>query len=271
MPEGPEIKRIADAMTRAVGGQIAQKVEFDSKRFKRYEDELEGKKIVSITPRGKAMLVDFEGGVHVYAHLQLYGRWYFEKDGKRPKRAVKFAVHGPEWSAYLCSTNNIAVLETPDLAEHKYLSNLGPDALDENVTVEDVIALLRSDDWKKKPVGKLLQEQSFIAGVGNYLRSEILFVCGLRPQAVPARMDDDALEDFAQKILYITRRAYELEGVVTPDDYIAEQKAAGAKRDAYRFHVYKREGKPCIQCGGAIELSEYSSRRIFICPTCQPE
>lgn len=76
MPEGPEIRRAADRVAAVVGGRIADDVFFAFEELKPFERMLEGRRVKEVTSRGKVMLTRFEGGLSVYTHNQLYGRWY---------------------------------------------------------------------------------------------------------------------------------------------------------------------------------------------------
>lgn len=273
MPEGPEIKRLADAIRSVVGGHEVLEVEIAAQPFKRYEQELLGKRVQAIEPRGKATVFVFEGDYNVFTHLKLYGRWLFVGAGETldTTRQVKFGVKTEHGGVYLCSAPDVTVLHDEDLDEHPYLASLGPDVLDKSTSVEQLLARIKQPAWRKAALGKLMLDQKFSAGVGNYLRSEILFVSGLRPELKPQQLDDDTLTELLEHWLAIPRRSYDAKGVTTPDSYVADQQAEGATRDDYRFHVYKRAGAPCIVCKDTILETKHGGRRIFICPTCQPE
>ncbi len=50
---------------------------------------------------------------------------------------------------------------------------------------------------------------------------------------------------------------------------VAELKAAGAPRSAYRFWVYGRAGEPCRVCGRQVMAAAVGGRNCFWCPSCQ--
>ena len=81
------------------------KVELHLPALEARRDELDGRRITRVDTHGKAMLTRFEGGLVLYSHNQLYGRWYVERRGKTPRtsRSLRVALHGPEKSAYLFS------------------------------------------------------------------------------------------------------------------------------------------------------------------------
>ena len=53
----------------------------------------------------------------------------------------------------------------------------------------------------------------FLAGLGNYLRSEILFVSGLHPGLRPADLEEGQLGRLARETLAVARRSYRTGGV----------------------------------------------------------
>ncbi|MBI3310511.1 MAG: endonuclease VIII, partial [Serratia liquefaciens] len=82
MPEGPEIRRAADALAAAVIDQPLTDVDFAFPQLKHYRDRLIGERIIAIEPRGKALLTHFSNGLTLYSHNQLYGVWKVVKAGE---------------------------------------------------------------------------------------------------------------------------------------------------------------------------------------------
>jgi len=123
MPEGPEIRRAADRIERAVVGRTATEVRFSFPHLKRYERRLRGQAVTAVETRGKAMLVQFEGALCVYAHSQLYGRWYVVSKGKLPRtnRSLRFEIDNHDKSALLFSASEIDVLTPAQVERHPFL------------------------------------------------------------------------------------------------------------------------------------------------------
>ena len=274
MPEGPEIKRAAERIAKAISGQIAERVEFAFERLQPYEAELQGRRITCVEARGKAMLTRFEDTpVRIYSHNQLYGRWKTSKAGTLPKttRSLRLAIHTPKRSALLYSASDICVLHNDaEEAEHAYLSRLGPDLLDNSVCPAMVDARLQDRKFARRRLAGLYLDQSFLCGPGNYLRSEILFVARTHPQKRPCDLRDDERMRLAEASLSVTRRAYAQRGVTVAGDEVAQLKSEGASRRQYRHYVFARAGYPCRECGASVEKSTVSGRRLYHCPHCQP-
>ena len=113
----------------------------------------------------------------------------------------------------------------------------------------------------------LLLDQAFLAGMGNYLRSEVLFVAGIAPERRPSELSAAERKRLAKALLDVPRASYRTRGI---------EPAAGMKSDyltdtpaGFRFQVFDREGLPCPACRRKIVRHELGGRRLYWCPRCQ--
>jgi endonuclease-8 len=272
MPEGPEIRRAADRVASAIAGRVANEVFFAFDDLKPFERRLAGRRVVEVTTRGKAMLTRFDGGLSVYSHNQLYGRWYVVRGDRLPKtgRQLRFAVTAGDRRALLYSASDIEVLDDRGEREHPFLGRLGPDVLSQAPTVEDLAARFDLPEFRRRQLGALLLDQGFAAGLGNYLRAEILFEARLHPRRRAADCSAAEIELLAGRTLALTRRAYRTRGITLPPSRVAALKASGVTRRGYRFWVYGRHGQPCRSCGRQVTADVVGGRKCFWCPVCQP-
>jgi endonuclease-8 len=271
MPEGPETHRAADRIRRVLAGRTAQEVGFGLAGLAGEAEALVGRTVRDVEARGKATLVRFEGDLNVYSHNQLYGRWYVRRDHGRPRtgRQLRFWVHVEGGSALLYSASDIAVLRDDDLDAHRYLASLGPDPLRPGVGVEQIRARLEDTRFRGRRLHGLLLDQSFVGGVGNYLRSEILFVARVHPDRRPKDLDETTRDDLARLTVEQMRRAKRTAGITVEDDLARSLRAEGLPKRALRHYVFARPGKRCRLCDSEIERLERSGRRLDWCPACQ--
>lgn len=271
MPEGPEIRRAADRVARAIQGQVAEEVFFAFEDLKPFEERLRGRRVREVTTRGKAMLTAFEGDYVVYSHNQLYGRWYTRRRGSLPDttRQLRFGVHTPSSSALLYSASEIEVLPADQLARHPFLAKLGPDALDAAITPRIVRDRLASRAFRGRQLGAVLLDQGFVAGLGNYLRAEIAYTAGVLPTRRAVDLDPRQRLALARAVLTVTRRSYRTGGITNPERLARRLQRAGHPRRHYRHAVFGRAGHPCWTCGAEIEREDVGGRSSFHCPTCQ--
>ncbi|MEM7543164.1 MAG: endonuclease VIII [Pseudomonadota bacterium] len=271
MPEGPEIKREAYRIAQAIEGAELEKVFFARRDLKKFQSRLNGARVSSVAPHGKAMLIHFDNEWVMYSHNQLYGRWFVRPRGELPKtnRTLRAALHSRDHSALLYSASEIEVLRPSALAAHPFLKKLGPDALDANTHWRMVSARLQERRFSGRTLGALLLDQSFVAGLGNYLRTEILFFAGLSPERKPRDLSTKERNRLAREILDVTQRAYDQGGVTNKPALVKKLKKSGAKRGGVRFSAFARANKPCYRCKTIIKKIEFSGRRLYVCGSCQ--
>jgi endonuclease-8 len=271
MPEGPEIRRAADEVAAAIVGTPTEAVNFAFDHLKQYEPILTGEPIERVETRGKAMLIRFANDYNIYSHNQLYGKWIVRDAYDLPEtnRQLRLAIHNARKSALLYSASEIEVLHNGELASHPFLSKLGPDLLNERITVADVAARFGEEQFCRRRLTTLLLDQGFLAGTGNYLRSEILFVARIHPTLRPVDCTDGQILALSEAALALTRRSYATGGITNDPVRVEALKAAGWKRCDYRFRVFNRGGQACFDCGTTIVEDRIGGRRIYFCPTCQ--
>ena len=187
MPEGPEIRRAADRIADVLVGRQIERVSFAFAELQPFEKQLRGSVVDAVDTRGKAMLTRFDNDLTLYSHNQLYGRWFTVKRGDLPetRRSLRVALHTNAHSALLYSASDIDVLTAGQLQSHPFLARLGPDVLDEGLLAETIVQRLGQQRFMRRSLAALYLDQSFLAGLGNYLRSEILFGAGLHPKLRP--------------------------------------------------------------------------------------
>lgn len=277
MPEGPEIRREAEALARILVDQPLVRIEYRVPRLARRARTLRGAQITDVTSHGKALLIAYSNGLTHYSHNQLYGKWRVVTVGRLArlldKRApsVRVLLETTTHAAVLLSATQIELLTAAELAEQPYLKRLGPDVLDRATTVAAVKSRLRQPAFARRSLAALLLDQTFLAGLGNYLRSDILHATKLRHTTRPAELADDAIARLARAILQLPRQSLRTSGTTNDPAIVRKLEANGVTRGLRRFRVYDREGLPCWTCGARIRRIDVAGRGIYFCPRCQPD
>ena len=271
MPEGPEIKRSADELAAVLSGKRAWLVEFAFPHLVPHASTMRGEIVTGIEPRGKAMLTHFNHGVTIYSHNQLYGQWRVLKRDQAPQSGlqIRMAIHTDDAVAVLYSASDISVWPSTRITEHPYIAKLGVELLGASTTLADVVAQINDPRFARKSLAALLLDQGFLAGIGNYLRSEILFVARIHPAARIADLSAARRLRLAEAALNLTRQSYRTRGI-TNDIAIAQKlKSQGVAYGRYRHWVFDRVGETCHACGGVIERIDISGRGLYWCVRCQ--
>lgn len=271
MPEGPEIRRAADKIEAVLKNKTVEKIEFGLQPLKKFAKPLRYSNVLSLETRGKALLTHFDSGFTIYSHNQLYGVWRVVKRDKLPKtnRQLRLAIHTDQHSALLYSASDISVWQTQRIEEHPFLQRIGPDILNPDLTWRDVAERLQSKAFSGRALNSVYLDQAFLAGLGNYLRSEILFIAGINPAQKARDLSKGQMGKLARTTLQISQRSYALAGVTLPERQYKTLKKQGATYGKARFFVFGRASQPCRVCRTKIQRSTANSRRIYTCSICQ--
>ena len=272
MPEGDTIFRTARTLQRALAGHSVTAFEsaFPALNRVAVDRPIIGRSIESVRSHGKHLLMALGGDLILHTHMRMNGSWHIYRPGERWQRSraemrVLVAIE-----TFVAVGFNIPVAEwltTRDLARHRELRALGPDPLDPSFERAEVLARLRA--LESVAIGDALLNQRVIAGIGNVLKSEILFVAGVDPFAPVASLDDalaGRLIDIARELL-----AANVLGPAQTLSLGVGRNTTRSMNPAARLWVYSRNGKPCRRCGGVIQAkkSGVDARITYWCPNCQ--
>ncbi|WP_026691716.1 endonuclease VIII [Alteribacter aurantiacus] len=271
MPEGPEIRLAADRVEKALSTLPLLDVFFAFDHLKSFESALIGSHVLQVDTKGKAMLTRFDNGYTLYSHNQLYGKWVIKKAYDYPKtnRQLRLALHNEKKSAFLYSASDIEVLRDEEVSAHPFVSRVGPDILSEPITPDALLERFLSKPFVGRRWSALLLDQSFIAGIGNYLRSEILFVAKIPPSFRPKDCTSLQLTAASHAVIDLMTQSYKTRGITTDLTIVDRLKDRGVPRKHYRHWVFNREGESCRICGSEIKRITANSRRLYFCPECQ--
>jgi len=245
MPEGDTIFRAATALRKALAG--ARVTEFRSEKLGRGPV---GERIESVEARGKNLLIRFEKGRSLRTHMMLHGSWHIYREGERwqrPRFQARVELHADNGFVAVCFAAPVVEwLRAPGL-------DLGPDATGDAF---DAGEALRRLQWlPDAAVEQALLTQPAIAGVGNVIKCEALFISRLDPFAKVGSVPPEALARLVEE-------SHRL---------LVRNRGAGPRRSRTagpRFWVYGRAGKPCLACGEEIRIRR-TGRITYFCPSCQ--
>lgn len=296
MPEGPEVQRHADALHDALAGRVIR--EFGS-RIKKTRAWLEehpeafvGQRVERVTAHGKHLIGYVEGDLFFHSHLMMWGRWHVVEPGDAlvltRDRRERARIVTDEAAAILLSAPVFTVGQGDpygnpgDATPH--LATLGPDVLDEPFDEAAFRARLERPQQARRAIGAVLLDQQVLAGIGNYLRAEILFRCRIDPWTKARDLTPVELGCLIREIPRFSQRAYRHAQTVTPEDrerLVREPDLVynEAKDWNTRHYVFRRTNLPCLDCGTPIRQAQQTTRQhddgdkqrvIYFCPSCQP-
>ncbi len=328
MPEGPEVRRHADALARVLVGRPLRRVEARTKAARAWladhGDALVGRRVTDVTSHGKHLVGRIEarsdagdpfGGAAPYfhSHLMMWGRWHVTgeagaadtDDGDVAGAYAATALDAPPMTdrrdrAVLESDRGVALLRSAPVftvgvgdpyATEPLLGTLGPDALPvEGPEAFDAIeARHRLAARPERAVGAVLLDQQAVAGLGNYLRAEILYLCRIDPFRAVGSLTEAEWMCLLDAIPDITARAYRTGGVTLTDADVARMAADDAlvytpgRPWQRRHYVFRRTNLPCLHCATPVRQQRQVTREaaegeeeganveriVYFCPVCQ--
>lgn len=273
MPEGDTIFRAARTLHRALAGRTVTQFESVYPALTRVDHDtpLAGRTVEGVTSRGKHLLMQFSGDLLLHTHMRMHGSWHIYKPGERwraPRAHMRIVVGT---SAYVAVAFDVPVAEflTRDaLARHESLQALGPDLADPAFDRAEVRR--RMGEHGSEPLHEVLLNQRVLAGIGNELKSEVLFLARLNPFARTDSLDDGRFTRLMDLSLRLMAMNTIESATLGP---VRGRRTTGSLDPRAKVFVYGRAGKPCRRCGTAIQISKagLDARLTYWCPRCQPE
>ena len=244
MPEGDTIWRTAAALRQRLAGKVV--VDARPQPIAR----LRSRRLESVEPNGKHLVMQFEGGIALHSHMRMHGAWHLYRTGERwrqPERRATAVLAFDDVVAVCFAAPVMELVADPRLA----VAHLGPDILADSLDLDEIIRRIRVSG--PTGLGELLLNQRICAGIGNIYKCESLWIQRLDPWRSSTEMDEEGL-----RRLYSTARDLMRGNLVTP---IARQRHA----------VHGRRGRPCPRCGSPIRIRPQGehARLTYFCPRCQ--
>ena len=297
--EGPEVRRTADRIAEVLVGRTIERVEL-RKRTNGPGDELAarvvGTRVKEVRTHGKNIVIAFTRGLYLHNHMMMWGKWrtymrraydtgaakppprvsWRRRDAAADQRAGREVDDVREDSRVrlvLATAEHVAVqfngpilrFSKSDPAAAASIGCLGPDVLAGALPVREVERRLAERGGKT--LADLLLDQSFVAGIGNKYKSDILFLLGLHPFRRASSLDASERARLFAEIPRMLRFGYENGGRSRP-----LEDGESARSWDTRHWVFRRGGRPCFHCSAQIRTDRASSARVtFWCPRCQPE
>jgi endonuclease-8 len=201
------------------------------------------------------------------------GTWHRYRPGEPWRRAPGRAVlvlEVPGAVAVCFDAPVVELFETRAEAIHPSLGRLGPDLLDPAFLGSEARRRLRDPSRAATEIGVALLDQRAMAGIGNVVKSETLFMERVDPFAPVEDLDESTLDRLiatARRILVeSSARSRGPERVTTTDPITHRPLAPGP------LWVYRRAGRPCRRCGTLIRSVAQGTdlpRTTYWCPACQ--
>lgn len=295
MPELPEVETAVEDLKTKISGHKILEVDSDWQKlvkepdYRTFKKEIEGLIIEKIERKGKNIIISLTRNKVLIIHLKMTGHplvstcWEFTK-GKLKKRDLEECKE-PDAIDLDPQNRFVHIGFTLDKGKTLLLSDLrkfatlrlvsknrlpelfkdlGPDALNSNLTFEKFSQLLKN---KKGDTKKVLMDQSAIAGIGNIYSDEILFEAKIHPKKSVKSLTLTEMKKIYDSMKKVLKEAIRKRGTS-----ISDFRDTAGKKGSYGNvrKVYRKEGEPCPKkCGGIIKRITIGGRGAHFCPSCQ--
>lgn len=226
MPEGPEIVITEQYLKTKIRKKKIEKIEILSGRYT--HQKLKGLDLINfpltveeIDSKGKFLwmiLKDSNGDILFMMNtFGMTGKWSFSSNNSA---RIKFTIRSIKtknktYTLYYIDPRNFGTMEfTNDKDKiNDKIKKLAPDILKTTMTDDDLaLAIHRYIDISKRKqlnlVKTLMDQESIVSGIGNYLVAEILYDAKLNPHRNLNDLSEDEIKQLAHSIRKISKYAY---------------------------------------------------------------
>ncbi|WP_394849008.1 bifunctional DNA-formamidopyrimidine glycosylase/DNA-(apurinic or apyrimidinic site) lyase [Pendulispora brunnea] len=214
---------------------------------------LPGQAVQKVTRRGKWLRIELRDGARVFSHLGMTGSWIrLDAEAAAPRwERARFEIERRGRSAVVSYVDSRRfgrlVLAQDDIAEW---SELGPDPLAGGLEPAHLGPALAR---RRRAIKDVLMDQTVLAGIGNILATEALWMARIDPRA-----GSDTLGPAHIRALGRSLRA-------ALDQELGDR----MRGNPDVFSVYGREGEPCPRCKTALVRIVQAGRSTTFCSQCQ--
>tara|TARA_B100000475_G_C14998603_1_gene315382 strand:+ start:580 stop:1377 length:798 start_codon:yes stop_codon:yes gene_type:complete len=184
MPEGPEVKIVSDYLNRKLENKEITSFSYCSKPYKIKYGKIV-KQLNQYTPFhfskffciGKSSFLKLDHKNYFSFHLGMTGKWS-EKKEKHTHLSIQTS---DKFTIYFTDTRrfgNIKLINNIDLKNNYFKYG---DLLNNDTPIEEFTDHLIKNIKSSQEICKILLNQKYFCGVGNYLKSEILYKAKIHP------------------------------------------------------------------------------------------
>jgi endonuclease-8 len=257
VPEGDTIRRLAERIDRRFAGQRCLRSVTRDPRLTRVD--FSGAVLTGADAVGKHLLLRFDDGRTLYAHLRMTGSFVVGRAAQEPawRRRVELWLEDGRLTGV--DVPVLGVVATVD--EGRVVGHLGPDLCGPTPPdLDDVVSRLVRDPVV--PLAGALLDQRNVAGFGNLYAVELPFVVGVSPSQPVGSVEGLATLIGIGTALIRTNAAR------------GPQNTTGRRLSTDDHWIYRHRGRPCPLCAtrldGWDERESPWQRMATWCPTCQP-
>ena len=256
MPELPEVDSYRTGLDKMIKGwKIKGGKAIWPKACTNNFNIVKNQKITGFDRRGKYLIINLTKDF-IIIHLRMTGR--IDIGLETPKyTTVEFNFDNGEKMSLVDYRKFGRVWITKDVTP--IIKHLGIEPLSQEFTLKKFKEILAKRTGTIKP---LLLNQTFIAGIGNYLADEILFNSSIHPLRKANSFSKKEIKDLHYSIKHIITKSIDYGGTT----FLTFRGPEGKKGEFWKkLQVFRKTGQPCPHCNFPIKRIVVGQRGTHYC------
>ena len=195
MPEGPEVEYNLQCL-KEFEGEVIKSIKLTdiSQKYKKYKGKQQefsgfsGSILKTIERHGKFLVWIFDNNETILNHLGMSGKWVIiEKEKKSEIKHSKVIVSFRDLTSVIIfdDARNFGQFRKyrsyEEIMNYQPIKKLGLDGLKIPFPMSEFHITLLQNKNLNKAIGRVLLDQSMVAGIGNIYKSESLFLAKINP------------------------------------------------------------------------------------------
>ena len=208
MPEGAEVRKYGQSLAEKVSGTTLTNISIVSGRytkklpegFETFCNQLPAQ-IVGVGVHGKFLYWILSNDTYIHSTLGMTGHWTDQETGH-----IRVSFETSRGNIIYSDQRNFGTLKftTGKRTLIEKLEALGPDMLSDVSDDQFIEAIRKKPKWS---IAKIIMDQNIIAGVGNYVKAESLWLSKLSPHRVSGELTDLELKILNHSIQTVLRES----------------------------------------------------------------
>lgn len=282
MPELPEVEVVRRGLAKWVSGRTIDSATVHHPRAIRQHEgtkkdfvtRLTGRKVKSVSRRGKFMWFVLDDDNAVVTHLGMSGQVLMQAPDAAPEKHLrvrwtfrddKRAMHFVDQRTFGGMAIEPLVSIDYDEAVPRSVVHIARDPLEPHFDQDEVVSRMRKSSSAIKSV---ILNQNVISGIGNIYADESLWRAKINWTTPANRISASKLHDLVNHAREVMTQALAQGGTSFDSLYVNVNGESGYF--SRELDVYGREDEPCNRCGRLIARQPFSGRSSFLCARCQP-
>lgn len=231
MPESPEVAYLANEMHNVFARRTATSISIVGGRYKKHGPP-QGftqfakhlpSRLQTVSKKGKVLFFEFSNGWYMVSRLGLTGWWYKDanvpewKSGAHESIVIRFGSTTRMVYDDQLSYGTVTFCEKAEAEDIK--SRIAPDVMDSSTSWSIIKDRIKKLNPTKKIEDVIIDQSAVVSGIGNYLKSEILYRARLAPMRTVGSLTNKDWQKVVHEAKIVTRRMYKAVGSDDPDAY----------------------------------------------------